>query len=83
MSSGGRISWVDDVGMFRSDEHFLPTWFVFILLDRTLDAHQTSCLYLAFGRTRDAKAEYDKERSDGKQLINMVVIGHVDAGKNS
>ncbi|XP_043229134.1 HBS1-like protein isoform X2 [Amphibalanus amphitrite] len=34
-------------------------------------------------RTRDARAEYDKERADSKQLINMVVIGHVDAGKST
>ncbi|XP_037085357.1 HBS1-like protein isoform X2 [Pollicipes pollicipes] len=33
--------------------------------------------------TRDAQAEYDKERAGGKQLINMVVIGHVDAGKST
>ncbi len=32
---------------------------------------------------RNAKELYEKERGDGKQQINMVVIGHVDAGKST
>lgn len=33
--------------------------------------------------TKDLLAEYQKERGDAKPLINMVVIGHVDAGKST
>lgn len=32
---------------------------------------------------RDAKELYEKERGNNKQQINMVVIGHVDAGKST
>lgn len=31
----------------------------------------------------DAKKEYEKRRATGKDLINLVVIGHVDAGKST
>ncbi|XP_013773845.1 HBS1-like protein [Limulus polyphemus] len=32
---------------------------------------------------RDSEAEYMKERGQNKPLINLVVIGHVDAGKST
>ncbi|XP_067935703.1 HBS1-like protein isoform X3 [Watersipora subatra] len=31
----------------------------------------------------DASAEYEKRSEQGKELINLVVIGHVDAGKST
>jgi len=31
----------------------------------------------------EAKNEYDKRKQDGKDYINLVVIGHVDAGKST
>ena len=30
-----------------------------------------------------ALKEYSKERGSGKQLLNLLVIGHVDAGKST
>ena len=31
----------------------------------------------------DAASEYAKERAQGKTLVNLVVVGHVDAGKST
>lgn len=31
----------------------------------------------------DAAAEYERQRGGGKELLNLVVIGHVDAGKST
>ena len=31
----------------------------------------------------DVRSEYLKERGSGKPLINLVVVGHVDAGKST
>lgn len=31
----------------------------------------------------DAQKEYEKRKADGKDFINLVVIGHVDAGKST
>ncbi|XP_002731628.1 HBS1-like protein [Saccoglossus kowalevskii] len=33
--------------------------------------------------TIDVMAEYEKRQSNGKDLLNLVVIGHVDAGKST
>ncbi|XP_064486426.1 HBS1-like protein isoform X2 [Ornithodoros turicata] len=33
--------------------------------------------------SKDAQSEYNKERGSAKPLLNLVVIGHVDAGKST
>ena len=43
---------------------------------------------ISFARQRDAKVDVEAEwrsffSADGKELINLVVVGHVDAGKST